>query len=312
MTRSQETCRRAWRVHQPEGGVSHRCGFPWAERRFRDSATGMTRSLLLVPVALGLLAAPASAAPQRVVSLNLCADQLLVLLADRADILSLSPLSRDPQLSYVAPRVADVPQNHGMAEEIFPHAPDLVIAGSYTAKPTVAFLKSKGIPVLELSIPRNFDEIRAQVRRIAEVLGRSDRGEALIAGMDRILADVQPAPGARPLALAWQPGGFTAGAGTLTDAVFAAAGVENFAARAGLKGYGYLGLEAVVAGRPDLLVSESAMPGRPSLQQALLQHPALREGSGIGRRVDVPSALTACGGPFTAEAVRILSRSVAP
>lgn len=272
----------------------------------------MSRALFLVLLLAGLAAAPAAAAPRRVVSMNLCADQLLVLLADPADILSLSPLSRDPVLSYVAPRVMDVPQNHGMVEEIFPHGPDLVLAGSYTARPAVAFLKSKGIPVLELAIPSTFDEIRAQVRRVAEALGRTDRGEALLAGMDRTLADVRPPPGPRPLALAWQAGGFTAGAGTLTDAVFQAAGVENLAARSGLSGYGYLGLETVVAGRPDLLVSEAAMPGHPSLQQALLQHPALRDGGGIGRRIDVPGALTACGGPFTAEAVRILSRSVAP
>lgn len=270
------------------------------------------RATFLVILVASVTTMSAQGAPRRVVSINLCTDQLLVLLAERTSILSLSHLSRDPVLSHVAPRVEDIPQNHGMAEEIYPLQPDLVLAGSYTARPTVMFLKSKGIPVLELSIPRNFDEIRLQVRRVAETLGLTERGEELIAGMDRILDEVPPRPGARPVALAWQAGGFTAGSGTLTDAVFAAAGVENLAARSGLIGYGYVGLETVVAGRPDLLVSEHALPERPSLQQALLQHPALTDGSGVGRRIDVPSALTACGGPFTAEAVRIIRRASEP
>ncbi|NYZ14914.1 ABC transporter substrate-binding protein [Azospirillum sp. RWY-5-1] len=267
---------------------------------------------VLLILFISIVSTPAFGEPRRVVSMNLCADQLLVLLADRPAILSLSPLSRDPVLSYVAPLVKDLPQNHGMAEEIYPLKPDLVLAGSHTARPTVAFLKSRGIPVLELSIPRDFNEIRDQLRRVADALGRTARGEELITAMDRLLDEVPARAGSRPLALAWQAGGFTAGTGTLTDAVFEAAGVENLAARSGLAGYGYIGLETVVAGRPDLLVSEHAMPGRPSLQQALLQHPALADGSGIGHRIDVPSALTACGGPFTAEAVRIIRQASEP
>lgn len=271
----------------------------------------MRASLLLI-LLTSVVSTSALGAPRRVVSMNLCADQLLVLLAERTTILSLSQLSRDPVLSYVAPRVEDVPQNHGMAEEIYPLEPDLVLGGSYTARPTVMFLKSKGIPVLELSIPKDFDEIRVQVRRVADALGATAKGEELIAGMDRLLYEAPARTGARPVGLAWQAGGFTAGSETLTDAVFAAAGVENLAARSGLIGYGYVGLEAVVAGRPDLLVSEQALPGRPSLQQALLQHPALANGRGIGRRINVPSALTACAGPFTAEAVRIIRRASEP
>lgn len=272
----------------------------------------MTRAFVLIAAFAVFLASSASSASLRVVSMNLCADQLLVLLADRSEILSLSPLSRDPVLSYVAPRVMDVAQNHGTAEEIYPHRPDLVLAGSFTAQPTVMFLKSKGISVLELAIPQNFDEIRDQVRHVAKALGRTERGEELIAGMDRTLTRLNPRHGARPVALALQAGGFTSGAGTLTDAVFQAAGLENLATRNGLKGYGYIGLETVVAGRPDLLISERTIPGRPSLQQALLQHPALGDGRGIGRRIDVPSALVACGGPFTAEAARILNQASQP
>lgn len=270
-----------------------------------------TRRLAFVLfVVAGLVGAgPAHATPRRVVSINLCADQLVLLLAEPQRILSVSHLARDPSLSFMAAAAEGMPVNHGSVEEVIPLAPDLVVAGSYTARPTVAMLKAKGVPVIELTLPADFDQIRAQVRRVAAALDAAERGEALIDAMDRTLASTALPSGPRPAALAWQAGGFTAGAGTLTDAVLRAAGLDNLAARMGLTGYGYLTLETVVAAHPDLLIAEDALPDRPSLRQGLLQHPALRHG--VGRRVSIPPALWACGAPFTAEAVRLLGAAAA-
>ncbi|WP_035691734.1 ABC transporter substrate-binding protein, partial [Azospirillum halopraeferens] len=261
-------------------------------------------------------AAAPEAAPQRIVSLNLCADQLVVLLVERERIAALSELADSPSLSYVADRVAGIPRTAGTAEEVLPLRPDLVMAGRYTAKPAVALLRAKGVPVLLLDIPRDFAAIRDQVRRVAQALGAEPRAEDLLAAMDRTLSEgaegVDAGPrGRRPVAVTLQAGGFTAGAGTLPDAVLDAAGLDNLATRSGLTGYGYLALETVVAGRPDLLIAETAMPDRPSLRQALLMHPALARSGAVGRRVDIPPPLLSCGAPFTAEAVRLLRQAAA-
>jgi hypothetical protein len=60
-------------------------------------------------------------------------------------------------------------------------------------------------------------------------------------------------------------------------------------------------LEALLTHPPALLVTAQA-PGFPSLATNLLAHPAL---AALPRR-SVPPALLACGGPWTAEAVRLL------
>ncbi|HEY0834681.1 MAG TPA: ABC transporter substrate-binding protein [Azospirillum sp.] len=262
---------------------------------------------VVLALAVSCGAARAATPPQRIVSLNLCGDQLAWMLAGRGRIAALSHLARSAELSQVAPQVADVPIIHGSAEEILPLAPDLVLAGRYTAKPTVAFLRTKGVPILELAIPQDFAGIRDQVRRVAKALGTEARGEELIAAMDATLAHPPPPhDGRRPVAVAWQAGGFTAGAGTLTDAVLDAAGFDNLATLRGLKGHGYLTLESIVAGHPDVLVAEAALPSRPSMRQALLLHPALARPGALGRRVTIPAPLLACGTPATAEAVRLL------
>lgn len=258
---------------------------------------------------LGLIS-PGTAAPpppQRVVSLNLCTDQLAVLLLPPERIAALSDLSRDADLSYVAAQAASLPVTHGTAEEVLALRPDLILAGIYTARPTVALLKARGIPVVELGLAEDFDSIRAQLRQVAAALGSGDRAEALIASMDRMLAAAAPADGRRPRLLSFAAGGFTAGAGTLMDAVMHRAGLDNYAAGHGLQGYGYLPVELVAADPPDLLLTRLAAEARPSLSTRLPAHPALTRSVPPAARIDVPAPLWTCGGPFTAEAVQRLA-----
>jgi iron complex transport system substrate-binding protein len=273
----------------------------------RGFFTPMLNLLLLLCAAAG----PAHAAPpQRIVSLNLCADQLVVLLAEPSRIAALSKLARDRQLSYVARQAENFPSAQPNAESVLAYRPDLVLAGKLAAAPTVNFLKSKGVPVLQISLLSSFDGIREQTRSVGKALGAEARAEQLIAVMDKILAaeDASDIPATRrPVALSWQPGGFTAGSGTLMDAVLRAAGYDNLATLRGLKGYGFLTLETVAAGRPDLLIADTDLPDPPSLRQALLAHPVLSPArGGVGARIAAPPALTACAGPFTAEAVALL------
>lgn len=251
------------------------------------------RAAALALAALFLMAAAPTA--DRVVSLNLCSDQLLVLLAPER-IAALSTLARDPALSFVAGRAAALPQVRADAESVLRLKPDLVLAGRYGAQATLSLLETRGVHVLRLEQPRSFDDVRMQLREVAAALDVPDRAEALVAAMDARLAAL-PRPAQPIQALLWQPRGWTSGPGTLGDAVLSAAGLAN--ASAG----GQIGIEALLARPPDLLVTATA-PSYPSLATDMLRHPAL---AGLPRRA-VPPALLICGGPFTAKAAELLAR----
>jgi len=229
--------------------------------------------------------APAIAA-ERVVSLNLCTDQLLVLLAPEK-IAALSPLARDKALSFVAPQAARLPQVRADAEAVLQQRPDLVLAGQYGAQLALAAIAARGVPVLRIGLPGSFGAIRTQIRQVASALGVPGRGEALIAAMDRHLT-VRRAAGT---AILLEPRGWTSGPGTLGNAVLHAAGYRNV-------GGGRIGLEALLAHPPDVLVTAEA-PIWPSLATAMLDSPALAHLT--RRRYQAP--LLACAGPFTAQAV---------
>jgi cation diffusion facilitator family transporter len=255
--------------------------------------------IVVLGVGLLALAMPAAAAPPRVVSINLCADQHLVALADASQIAALSPLAADPALSAVAERAAGFPRIRPSAEAVLAQRPDLVIAGAWGGREAEAILRARRIPVLRLGLAEDFDAIRAQLRAVGAALGHAARAEAAIAAMDAAL----PAkPEARAPALVWQAAGFTPGRGTLADAVLRAAGRTNAAPFAG---YGTVRLERLVAQPPALLVLPARVQGNaPSLGEALLAHPALAAIPSL----QVEPAWLACGSIATARAVAALAR----
>ncbi|HUN39413.1 MAG TPA: ABC transporter substrate-binding protein [Acetobacteraceae bacterium] len=244
---------------------------------------------------ISLLVLIPARAKQRVVSLNLCTDQMLVLLAPE-QVAALSPLARDPALSFVAAQAARLPVVRATSEAVLRLHPDLVLAGDYGAQTTLDLLEQEGIRVVRLDTPHDFAGIRRQTLRLANLLDVPARGAALIAAMDATLRTL-PRPSRRMTALAWEPRGYTEGPDTLMGAVLRAAGLIDI-------GTGrYVGLEALLRHPPDLLVVPQGSV-YPSLATDLLDNPAI---SSIPRR-DIPTPLTICAGPFTAKAASMLAR----
>jgi iron complex transport system substrate-binding protein len=256
-----------------------------------------------------LHAGDAPGKPQRIVSLNMCVDELVLRLAQPQNVASVTWLSRDPQNSNVAEAAGRVPVNHGLAEEIIPLQPDLVIAGVYTARPAVAMLKRTGVPVSEIDVPKSLDDVRRQIRDIAALVGEREKGESLVAAMDRSLASLPPPSGSpNPRAVVLNPNGATVGRGTLVDEIMTRAGLTNVAAELAIDNYGQIPLETVVANAVDVLILSASRDGPPALATEILRHPVLAALSDRTRLVMLPGRLWNCGGPAVIEAIERLMR----
>lgn len=261
-----------------------------------------------------LLPAPASSQetpPQRVVSLNLCTDELLLLLAERDRIAAVSALADDPHYSPATELAAGLPQVQGSAEEVLRLAPDLVLASQYSPPFTLELLRGEGIPVVQIAQPDSLAEARANLRKVANALGLEVEGRALLAGFDaRLEAAARKAealPPSRGLVL--QARGYTHGAGTLIGEILALAGIDNLAAGLGYSGWAQIPLETLLRQRPEVIVIESQGESDRSLAAQVLRHPALD--SLDARTVAVPERLWACGSPFLAESLeRIVAARV--
>jgi iron complex transport system substrate-binding protein len=301
-------------------GASRLCkgGAEWQRRTpERKPAWTPARLLVLLACAVMSLAWPVAAdevrsPPRRVVSMNLCTDQLAMLIAAPGQLHSVSALALDAKSSVLAKEARKYAINHGFAEEIFLMKPDLVLAGSFSTRATVAMLRRLGFQVEEFTPESSFADIHANMRRMGALLGQQGRAEALLEGFDAALAGYAQAPRQepqkRPLAALYYANSYTSGGSTLAGEVVERAGLRNLGKELGLSGTARLALEVLVMNAPDIVISEHPK-GMTGLAYEDLAHPALRATLGRGGLVSVPDKYTVCGTPFTAEAVRILAQA---
>lgn len=262
--------------------------------------------LLSTLLTLGVAAAASAERPSRIVSMNLCTDQLLLMLADRDRIVSLSYLAANPRSSAMAREAQGLHLNHGLAEEILPLEPDLVIAGAFTTRPTVFLLRELGYRVIDQPVANDLDDVRANIRRIAAAIGEPDRGEALIAAFDARLAALPPARGRAPRTALYWANGFTSGKGTLAQAIVTAAGLHNLAADLGIAGSWQLPLESLLAANPEALITGRSRE-QPALANESLRHPALEQRFANRPQLRIADKYWICGTPWVATAIERLA-----
>ncbi len=246
----------------------------------------------------------AVAAPKRIVSLNLCADQLVLALADRDQIAGLTRYAADPAMSAEAARAKGLPILRGAAEEIMATNPDLVVGMPARRNPAIKALKTR-YPAVDLKSADGYDAILTSIRKMALAVGHPERGEALIVGMERDLAHI---PRARKgvVAAYWQRRGYLTGTGTLIDDLMTRVGVTNLAGKLGKPALSQMGIEELAAARPDVIVVDAATDKVVDQGTAMMHHPVL---DGIPR-VAIPQAWTVCGGPAYVKAARALAKGV--
>ncbi|GMQ95901.1 MAG: ABC transporter substrate-binding protein [Gammaproteobacteria bacterium] len=273
------------------------------------SATGGRNGNTWIIALAGLLAASlagdaGAAPPQRIVSINICGDLLALSLAPRARIASVTFLAADPIMSPIASAADGVPLNYGKAEEVLALRPDLVLAGRYTARATVALLERLGYPVIEFDVVESLDDARSQIRTAAVAMGVAEAGEKMIAALDaRIEATAAKRGDRRPLAAVYGPNGFTPGPRTLSGSLIELAGFENLAARAGIRYWGNLSLERLLLAQPDVLIVEARYDRAQALADQILAHPALDDLRDRITVAEVPRPLWSCPGPWIVDAL---------
>ena len=262
--------------------------------------------------ALAMLAAlssrPVTAAGlPRIASMNVCTDQLLLTLADPGQILGLSRYARERSESFAAEDARRYRILSGGAEDILVLRPDIVVASLFDRRSTRELLKEKGLHLVELAVPRNLDEVRAQIRQMGELVGHPDRASAEIARLDDAIARARQAVASKHYrVLPLSRRGWVTGSDSLLSSLLAETGLVNAAGDLGITFGGFASLEAIVNLKPDLIVVSKAGDRAEDDGRAFLLHPALERFYPPSRRIIIPDRLTVCGGVMLADALDVL------
>ncbi|MES9950572.1 MAG: ABC transporter substrate-binding protein [Candidatus Thiodiazotropha sp.] len=259
-------------------------------------------TLLMLISGMAVAAEP----PRRVVSVNLCSDQLLLMLADPQQVASVSYLSRNPDSSFVAAAAAAYPLNHARAEEIIRLKPDLVLVTPHTNPRLQTTLEQLGYPLHQLSLGHRLDDIVEDIRQLAARLAQKSRGESLIQQMRRRLQSGTAEPTPPPTAIFLQPRGYTSGRDTLQDEALRLAGWHNLAAQQGVEGYTPVPLEQVLHWQPGTLFTSAYNGAGDSLAERQLRHPVLQRLLADNPMVEIPYKYWICPGPMLVDAVALL------
>ena len=177
----------------------------------------------------------AQAEPVRpsIVSLDYCADQFVLALADREQILAVSK-DAERQFSHLREKAAGIPKV------------DIVVRSWGGDSRALEFFEQFGIRTVQLGYADDVQGTVDVLRRVAAELGQSERAEALISAM--------PAPALQTgrTALYVTPGGVSAGKGTMIDSIMQRAGLSNSNPR---EGWTDLPLEQLVLAPPSLMLT---------------------------------------------------------
>jgi len=265
---------------------------------------------LFAAVALLSLTAQAQTKPQRIVSMNLCTDELLMRIVDPSRIAAITYLSRQPVNAPLGldDISAKLPVNHGLAEEVIKLNPDLILAGQFAATTATNLLRHLGYRV-EIFPPENtLEDMRANIRHLGELVGEPARAEAVITDFDARFAalEAQLPPGEKPVFADVGVSNYIAGSNTLYTEIVNAGGYRTLGQALGFEGFRNIPLETILTVRPALMSTATPWTSPPSLSTTSLGHPALRRLMAATPQVVIPERYTTCGAPSVLGAIEIL------
>lgn len=181
----------------------------------------------------------------RVVSLDYCADQFVLGLADRDQILGVSHGADKPH-SFLREKARGIRQIRSATEDVIALNPDLVINHWGADARALAMYERFGIKVHQIGWGADLDAVKNETLRAAGALGQPARGQRLVQDMPQS----EEISGRRALYVT--PGGLTSGDGTLVGAIIRHAGLVNAAGEGGWKA---LPLEQLLMQPPEIAVT---------------------------------------------------------
>ena len=218
--------------------------------------------------------------PQRIVSLTLATDEILLSLVDTTRVRAVTYLAADSlwtNVSEQAKQVAHTVQSD--PEQIIALEPDLVLAATYNDPAHLKLLRDAGVPVVVVSLFDSVAQVADNIRFVARLTGDEARAEELIAAMAKRLARIEAQVAkaeVKPRVLFYTAFGSSAGPGSTFSDIVRRAGGVNLGDEALDGPFGEISLEKIVELNPDVIITDEFAPeDNAEWRETFANHPAL-------------------------------------
>jgi iron complex transport system substrate-binding protein len=234
------------------------------------------------------LASAGEARPSRVVSLNLCTDELLLMLAAPEQIASVTHLSQSPAESAVWRQARRHRRNDGSLISTVPLRPDLLLTMGGGVRDRAGIAARLGLKTLDLPYPDSLADVKASIEQVAAAIGRDTAGRQLV----RRIETLQRSAPRRQRDTIWLGGGGQSVSDTGLGAQWMRLAGYRQRRLAGER----VSLEQLLVQPPEILLRSDYRGRQYSAGQRWLGHP-LAGGTSRSRSVRTDGRRWTCMGP---------------
>ena len=250
----------------------------------------------------GFVSLLAASAALKVASLNLCTDELLLLLADDSQIASVTHLSTQQSETVLWQMARRHRINDGSLLSVASLKPDLVLTMGGGARESGSIARRLGIRVVTLPYPQSLSDIEAGIARVASEIGKPARGRQVLQQLAH-LRRTAPRTGVDTI---WLGGGGRSMASTgLASEWMRLAGLRQRT----LQG-DRVSLEQLLVSPPRVLLRSDYRVGEYSGEQRWMAHPLARR-TRAGKTLMTDGRRWTCMGPSLVPEVLRLRRELA-
>jgi iron complex transport system substrate-binding protein len=264
--------------------------------------------------------------PQRIVSLTLPTDEILLALVPASSIIGVTTFSEDTSVSNVASQAAAIPNKLTLnVETILSLSPDLVFVADWSKTESVMQLRDAGLAVYLYKSPSTVKEIESRILRIGQVVGEEGKAKALVDGMEKRLSAVARKLASipqdmRPSVMDYNTWGTSMGAGSSWDEIVRLAGLRNAVSGLAPDSWGQVPIsrEKLLQIDPDILILPGWVYGEPdgadAFYASITKDPALKTLKAVreGRVYRLPESAKSSTDQYVVLAVEELARLAYP
>ena len=246
----------------------------------------------------------------KIVSLDLCSDQIVLILADKNQVAAISTAAEDVY-SFYRQKAFYFPKTRGTIEEIIMLEPDVVLQ-TYSATMNMGEMVERiGASLIELNFGNKPETLYKNIELAGKVLGQKDRAfqfNKIYAGR---INKIKNQPRSKLKIAYITPSGVTAGTGTSVDDIIKLSGFESYAAAHNFKGWINLPIENLIMDPPDIFITgyfeDEAVT---QSNWSLARHSSLIKMMENIPTVNIPSSYLSCNGLFIVDAAEHIRASV--
>lgn len=241
-----------------------------------------------------------------IASLDYCADQYVLSLADPGQIVAVSKEAEDLH-SFYRLKAKGIPKTNSTISEVISLKTDLALQ-TYSMAPNMSQMTERvGIKLIETTYGDDVQVMFDNLNFIGQSIRQEVRAKEMIGDFKERLKQVETFPRSTLKVAYITPSGFSAGTGTFVDEILKLSGFDTYAGSQGYKGWFEMPLEALIINPPDVIVTsfyDTNLAEQSNWSSS--RHDSLLGMMNDIPTINLPGRYMACNGLFLIEAAEYI------